>query len=125
MVAACAATGVKVTTEQANSFKAGVATYADVVAKLGPPTSRTTLPSGEILASYVYAEARARAANFVPIVGAFAGGYDSSRTMASFRFGADGRLISVTTSEGGTGTGKGLSAGVGTASSPTAAQPKQ
>ena len=68
-LAGCAASGVQVTEEQAQSFQPGKATYADVVAALGPPTVTTTQSNGNRIAVYSYAAVQSRPQNFIPYIG--------------------------------------------------------
>ena len=46
LLTGCAAAGVQVTDQQAQSFQVGRATYADVVAQLGQPTTVSTSTNG-------------------------------------------------------------------------------
>lgn len=110
LLVACAAMGVKVSDEALASLKPGT-TIANAMDTLGQPTSRMRMADGTTLLQYVYAEATVRAASFVPIVGAFAGGTDVRSSMATLRFDAQGKLLDVTSSESQYGTGVGVSAG--------------
>jgi hypothetical protein len=58
LLAGCAASGVKVSEQQAQSFKVGTSTYNDVVAALGPPTSTTVNSDGIRMAAYNYTSSR-------------------------------------------------------------------
>lgn len=111
MLGGCAASGVKVTEDQARQFERGKSTYADVVGKLGPPNSSVSLSSGMRVISYAYVEAAARPATFIPIVGAFVGGADARSNVVTFTFGPDGILTNYIASSSQTGTGLGASAG--------------
>lgn len=111
ILAGCAATGVKISEEALASLKPQQTTVDQALAALGAPTSRIRLGDGTTMLQYTYAEAKIRGASFVPIVGAFAGGSDIRTSMATLRFGADGKLIDVTSSESQYGTGIGASAG--------------
>jgi hypothetical protein len=121
-LAACAATGVKVTEDQLSSLKTGSSTEAEVVGKLGSPTTRLRMADGSVMLQYVYAEATVRPATFIPVVGLFAGGSDSRSNVVTLRFGADGKLIDTTSASSTYGTGTGLSAGQ---VAPATEQPKQ
>lgn len=118
----CAASGVKVSDEQVNSFVVGTTTEADVLGRLGAPTTRTRNSDGTVLLQYVYAEAQVRAATFVPIVGLFAGGSDVKSTAVNLTFGPDGKLKSSSTAASSYGTGMGASSGTG---GTTTQQPRQ
>jgi hypothetical protein len=54
LLAGCAASGVKVTEQQAQQFKVGTSTYTDVVSALGPPTTSTVASNGMRTAMYNY-----------------------------------------------------------------------
>lgn len=108
---ACAATGVKVTDEQLAGLVAGVATEADVIQRLGAPTTRLRQGDGTVMLQYVYAEAQVRAASFVPVVGMFAGGSDVRSNLVMLTFGPDGKLRTTMSSASQYGTGTGASAG--------------
>jgi sulfur carrier protein ThiS len=111
LLAGCAASGVKVSDDALAALKAGQTTVADAVAALGEPTSRMRAADGSVVLQYVYAEAKVRAASFVPVVGAFAGGTDTRARVVVLRFGPDGRLIDSTSTDSQYGTGVGASAG--------------
>lgn len=110
-LAGCAATGVKVTDAQLAGMVKGQTTMEQAVAALGPPTSRTRMADGTSILQYIYAESKVRAASFVPVVGAFAGGTDVRSSVATLRFDATGKLLDVASSESEYGTGVGVSAG--------------
>ena len=107
LLAGCAASGVQVTAEQAASFQIGIATEADIVQKLGRPNAVHSSSSGGKMLIYSYAQAQARPATFIPIVGAFAGGADVRSSAAVFTLDSNGKLLrqNPSSSEYGTGTG--------------------
>ncbi len=111
IITACAATGVKVDPSQTASFKPGQTTYAEVIAKLGPPTSQTQIGTGQRFISYTYARSAARPETFIPIVGAFVGGADTQAQSVMFRFDANGVLVDTTSSSHQMGSGTGFMAG--------------
>jgi hypothetical protein len=111
LLAACATSGVKVTNEQAQSFKIGKSTYADVVAVLGPPTSLTSSSGGGRMAIYVYAQTSVRPATFIPYIGPFVGGADSKSSGVAFAFDQHGVLANVSSEQSGVGIGLGLAKG--------------
>lgn len=118
----CAASGVKVSDDQLGSFVVGTTTEADVLGRLGTPTTRTRNSDGTVVLQYVYAEAQVRAATFVPIVGLFAGGTDVKSNAVNLTFGPDGKLKSSSSTASSYGTGMGASSGTtGTATQ----QPRQ
>jgi len=114
----CAASGVKVSEQQAEAFKVGTSTYSDVVASLGPPTSMTVASNGTRTAVYTYAAVRAQAQNFIPYIGGLVAGYDTQSSAVTFNFDARGILASTTATESGMGTGANLAAGGAAATQP-------
>jgi hypothetical protein len=72
LLVGCAASGVKVSEQQAQSFKVGTSTYDDVVATLGPPTSTTVTSDGTRAA----ASLRLQPQNFIPYLGPLVAGFD-------------------------------------------------
>ena len=122
-LAGCAASGVQVTEEQAQSFQPGRATYADVVAALGIPTVTTTQSNGNRIAVYSYAAVQARPQNFIPYIGPLVSGYDSKSSAVTFVFDARGILTNTTSTQTGMGTGANLAAG-SALPAPAAAQPR-
>lgn len=110
-LAACAATGVKVTDEQLQTLKVGQTTVADVLQQLGPPTTRLRNADGTQTLLYVYGQTKVRSASFIPIVGLVAGGADSRSSTAMLRFDNTNKLLTVSSSESQFGTGVGVEAG--------------
>jgi len=92
-LAGCVSTGTRVTVAQANQFKEGVTTRAEVVAALGQPDSQSRLADGATAITYVHISAHATAATFIPYVGLLAGGAKGTTDTASFTFGPDGKLV--------------------------------
>lgn len=109
-LAACAATGVQVKPQQLTTFKKGETTEADVIAKLGAPTSQTITSDGNTMVMYNYMAYQARPATFIPIVGAFAGGADVQSSFVMFRFGPDGKMIDYTANNTAMGSASNLAA---------------
>lgn len=120
-LAGCMSTGVEVSQDQTSSFKTGTTTQQEVVARLGAPTSRTSLPDGSSMMVYSFAAAQARPASFIPIVGAFVGGADSRSSMVMFQFAPNGTLKSTTRSDSAMGSRMGT---VTTDASMDTAQPR-
>ena len=113
LLGGCAATGVQVKEEQLAAFEKGKTTLQEVVAALGQPTGNTLMPDGSRMISYTYAQAQARPATFIPIVGAFAGGVDARSNTAMLTFDQRGILKSTMSSSHQQGTGTGFAAGTG------------
>lgn len=115
----CAASGVQVSEEQAQSFQIGKATYADVVGSLGPPTVVSSQSNGNRIAVYSYAAVQSRPQNFIPYVGPLVAGYDSKSSAVTFTFDARGVLTNMTSTQTGIGTGANLASGSGQPAPPT------
>ncbi|HZZ32389.1 MAG TPA: hypothetical protein VFE10_10385 [Phenylobacterium sp.] len=97
LMTASAATAA-ITDEQIAGLKVGEATYSDVVAQLGRPSSVETSSDGSKTVTYSVSKTHLKAATFVPIVGLFAGGAKADTATDRFEFGADGVLAKVSTS---------------------------
>lgn len=110
-VGGCAATGVKVSEEQARGFQVGRSSYGDVVAGLGQPTSTTVTSGGMRVATYSYAAFQSRPQNFIPYIGPLVAGYDQSSSAVTFTFDQRGLLQSTSSSQSSLGVGTGLAAG--------------
>ena len=110
-LAGCAASGVKVTDGQLSSFKAGETTKAQVIAAIGAPTMQMRLADGTSMVVYSHYEAKVRPETFIPFVGGFVGGSDSTSNTATLRFDASDRLIDTTSASSAMGSGMGFSAG--------------
>jgi hypothetical protein len=111
MLSGCAASGVQVTQEQAQSFQVGRSTYADIVGALGPPTTVTTIASGQRYAVYSYAAVQSRPQNFIPYIGPLVAGYDTKSSAVTFIFDPRDVLVSSSSTQSNMGTGANLAAG--------------
>lgn len=110
-LAACASTGVKVDPNAMASFKVGQTTQAEVVGRLGEPTTSVVTANGERQLTYTYAEAQVRPENFIPVVGLFVGGVDSKATSVVLIFDANGVLKDHASASHKQGMGTGLISG--------------
>lgn len=111
LLSACAASGVQVTEQQAQGFKVGKSTYAEVVAGLGDPTTVNTSSKGERVAVYSYSAISSRPQNFIPYIGPWVSGYDSKSSAVTFVFDSNGILKETTSSQSNMGAGANLAAG--------------
>jgi hypothetical protein len=118
LLAGCAASGVKVSEQQAQSFKVGASTYSDVIGALGNPTSTTVASNGTRTAAYNYSSIRSQPQNFIPYIGPLVAGYDNQSSSVTFTFDQRGVLASTTSSQGGMATGANLAAGSNAATRP-------
>jgi len=104
----CASSGVRVDQSQLSRFRDGETTYDQAVAALGRPSQVLMPGDGTRTIVYAYFSAQARPESFIPVVGAFVGGSDVENSVVTMRFDRDGVLRNVTSSQGSTGTGRGL-----------------
>jgi outer membrane protein assembly factor BamE (lipoprotein component of BamABCDE complex) len=107
LLGGCFSVGAQVDEQQVETLRKGETTYAQVVQRFGPPTSQTMSSEGGRTAYWTYVQATPRAATFIPIVGAFAGGSDTKSNVVMTRFDSNGILqdFSSTTSQMGAATG--------------------
>ena len=119
LLTGCAAAGMQVTDQQAQSFHVGHATYADVIAQLGEPTTVSTSNTGRRVAVYSYAAMSARPQNFIPYIGT-----ESSAVV--FTFDGRGILRETSSTQSNAGIGANLAAGtpLGVGGMGAAAQPR-
>lgn len=89
LLGACASAGTYVEPTAAQNFQEGVTTYKDVVGTYGLPQTDMTLPDGTRQIIYVHSDVQLKAATFVPLVGLFAGGADTTTNTTTFVFGPD------------------------------------
>jgi hypothetical protein len=111
MLAGFMSAGVKVDEKNLTAFEKGKATYPEILAGLGQPTSNTLMPDGRRMLMYTWVQARARPQNFIPLVGAFVGGADSRSSSVIIWIATDGTLQSYSASQSQYGIGRGLEAG--------------
>ncbi len=102
----CASSGVQVSQSAATQFVEGKTTETEILQKLGRPTS-VMIQSGVKTITYTGMQYQTKAATFIPIVGAFAGGSDYSVSTASFEIDERGTLkkASYSNTSGSTGLG--------------------
>lgn len=91
----CASTGTLLTQEQINQLKIGETTYDQAVAILGEPQDIDLDAEGNRILVYIHQKSTAKAVNFVPILGSFAGGVDTETSKTKLIFGKDGVLKDV------------------------------
>lgn len=94
----CASVGTPIDKARVAEAVRGKTTYAEVIAQFGKPTVVTTSDTGEKTAIYSYSHAQVRGASFIPIVGLFAGGVDSTGDSVIFTFDKNDVLITKTSS---------------------------
>lgn len=110
VLAGCAASGVQVTDQQAQSFQPGKTSYNDVVAALGQPTSVTSSSNGNRTAVYSYSSVAARPQNFIPYIGPLISGYDAKSSVVTFVFDPRGVLKETSSTQNNLGSGANIAA---------------
>jgi outer membrane protein assembly factor BamE (lipoprotein component of BamABCDE complex) len=104
----CMLSGTNVSDAQIDQFVRGKTTQDEVVAKLGPPTSRNRAASGETTLMYSYTKMSPTAATFIPLVGGLFAGVDMKGKLVSFTFTKAGVLKDWTASENDMSSNNGL-----------------
>lgn len=99
VICGCVSSGTKVTSDQLSQFHKGTTTEPDVIRALGKPQTISIQDDGSRTISYVGSHASPKASSFIPIYGALAGGANSSITVVTMRFGPDGKLVELTSSQ--------------------------
>jgi len=107
----CVSMGTKVDQEKMAQFVKGKTTYTEVIQQLGKPTQSTMNSDGSRMVVYTYVQSQMRAANFIPIVGAFTGGADTENTSVTLNFDKDSLLTNYSASQGSSSIGTGLTSG--------------
>ena len=110
-LSSCTSTGVQVDERALTSFEKGKTTIADVVARLGQPTSNMLLNTGQRIIGYTYIQAQARPESFIPIIGPLVGGADSHFSNVSLTFDRNGVLESYSSTQSQFGTATGVATG--------------
>jgi outer membrane protein assembly factor BamE (lipoprotein component of BamABCDE complex) len=91
--------GTQVQQSQIDQFQKGVATAADVEARLGKPQSTGQTANGDQTLTYVYAKGSPNAASFVPVVRWAAGSAQWHSTRVDFEFDKSGHLLDTRSSQ--------------------------
>ena len=100
VLAGCVSSGTKVSADDMAHLKTGVTTEKEVIAKFGPPNQSTTQGDGSRTDMYMHISSSVHAANFIPVVGLFAGGASSHTDTVTFTFDPQGLLKSISSSSG-------------------------
>jgi outer membrane protein assembly factor BamE (lipoprotein component of BamABCDE complex) len=110
-LAGCVSTGRKIDQAAADSIKKGVTTRQDVVNMLGSPELITRNSNGDTIFVYSYTRATAKPATFIPYIGPFVGGANVQQQSTRVTFGPDGVVKDFSSTQGGTESSLGLTAG--------------
>lgn len=111
LLVGCATAGRKIDPAAVDKITKGTTTRAQVLALIGSPDQMTKNSNGETTFMYQYVRATAKGANFVPVVGLFAGGVNMENQMVMVTFGPDGIVKDVMSTQGASDVGTGLNAG--------------
>ncbi|RKE38444.1 SmpA/OmlA family protein [Paraburkholderia sp. BL23I1N1] len=93
----CASTVEEIKPEDIADFRPGVTTQQQVVARLGTPSSTSTLQNGSTFLVYAFAQPQPLAVTLIPAIGPFVGDTSVRSTAISFQFGPDGMLNAANT----------------------------
>ncbi len=98
----CLSVGTKVDPGSVANLRKGETTYGQAIQMLGTPNYETVSADATRTVTYYYVKSSARAVDFVPVVGALAGGADSQTNSTILRFDQRGVLIDASTMQGQT-----------------------
>ena len=110
LLTACASYGTKINSDYVSKIKKGETTEKEIVANLGNPMSVGLGPDGQKFLMYMHTYSQAKAATFIPIVGAFAGGADTSTQMLQLWVDANGVVTNFAYTDSQSEMGMGISA---------------
>ena len=111
VVEGCFSTGAQVDPQQLSSFQKGRTTYAEVVERIGQPTSQTVDSEGDRRAVWMYFASKARPESFIPIVGPLVAGSDTKSSNVMMHFDSQGVLQDYSATTSAMGAGSGFSSG--------------
>lgn len=100
---------------QVQQFKDGVSTYDQVVGAMGPPAAVNQMADGSKIVVYSHTKMSVRGATYIPVVGIFAGGTDTSQQSVAFTFDQSGILKNYQTMSSVACSGTGVMSGVSAA----------
>lgn len=109
LLGSCVASGIHVTEQEAESFRVGRSTYADVRTALGEPTSVSSSSDGSRVAVYSYSAIMPRSEHSTPNVEPF-GGLDMQSSAVTFVFDANDILKETSSTQGTAGSGSNIAA---------------
>ncbi|MFL9866101.1 outer membrane protein assembly factor BamE [Paraburkholderia fungorum] len=97
----CASTVTGIKPEDVSDFRPGVTTKQQVLARLGTPSSASTLPNGSTFLVYASTESRPFSALFISNMNPMGGNNAAPTSTISFEFGPDGVLNASNTVSSG------------------------
>jgi outer membrane protein assembly factor BamE (lipoprotein component of BamABCDE complex) len=77
----CASVGTKIEQASIEKIEKGKTTKTELIAAFGTPMTASLLGDGRESMMWVYSKAKVKGATFIPVVGAFAGGSETSTQM--------------------------------------------
>ncbi|MBI1840337.1 MAG: outer membrane protein assembly factor BamE [Verrucomicrobia bacterium] len=104
----CASVGRKIDQSKVDQIKQGVTTREEVRKLIGSPDQLIKTSDGVEMWIYSYFLVTTKGSTFIPIIGAFAGGANTTSQSLSISFGADGIVSRYTSAIGGSNVGTGL-----------------
>jgi outer membrane protein assembly factor BamE (lipoprotein component of BamABCDE complex) len=107
----CVTSGRKIDQAAADQIEKGKTTKEQVVALIGSPESITRSSNGDTTYTYRYVRATAKPINFIPVVGAFAGGANMQQQMYRVTFNPKGIVKDYSSTYGASEADTGLAAG--------------
>ncbi len=107
LLSGCASVGNNFDSSKVTTIKKGETTEPDLVKMFGSPNQRGINSDGLVTMTWIYSEATAKGATFIPIVGAFAGGADVKTKSLLVYLDTDGKVASYSYSGGTTQSGTG------------------
>lgn len=109
-LSACSSYGTKFNVGYVDDIVKGVTTEGEVVAAIGKPVSISRTSEGEKIFTYLHTKTVVRGSTFIPIVGAFAGGADSTTEMLQVWIDNTGTVSKYFLSESNSGLTNGVPA---------------
>ncbi len=107
LLCGCASVGNNFDANKVSTIKKGETTEADLIKTFGQPSQRGINSEGTITLSWIYSEATAKGATFIPIVGAFAGGANVKTKILCVYLDQSGKVSRYDYSGGSTQAGAG------------------
>lgn len=107
LLCGCASVGNNFDSRKLSEVKKGETTESQLVGLFGQPTQRGINSDGDVTMQWIYSEATAKGATFIPIVGAFAGGTNIKTKILNVYLDQLGKVSSYNYSGGDTQAGGG------------------
>lgn len=103
LLSACISMGAKVDPKRLAEFEKGKTSYNQIITSLGKPTQTSILDDGNKKIEYIHYDAQATPASFIPFVGMFIGGVDTTTTSIALTFDKNDILKSYSSSQANLG----------------------